>query len=207
MSQLYIRNHCLSEYVLILYILRFFALLFLTIPDFVYFSLNSYLDNLWKWKPVPWSLKAYHWQVILNDQISVKSLNEIKSTLVSALASHGKIKDALDLYKEIKQARGRLEPKAVGSLIVSLLWHLCLWALYCFHFYCKLILAIQECIESDGSDGELNRLVELLGELHDPLYWMNGCYRVILYCVRHQHLRLSMTFNNLNYLICLTSTA
>lgn len=65
--------------------------------------------------------KSISLQVILNDQISVKSLNEIKSTLVSALASHGKIKDALDLYKEIKQARGRLEPKAVGSLIVSLL--------------------------------------------------------------------------------------
>lgn len=51
----------------------------------------------------------------------VKSLNEIKSVLVSALASHGEVKDALDLYEEIKQAKCSLEPRAALCLIVSLL--------------------------------------------------------------------------------------
>ena len=38
--------------------------------------------------------------------------------LVSALASHGQMTDALSLYEEMKQAGSNLEPKAVISLIV-----------------------------------------------------------------------------------------
>jgi pentatricopeptide repeat protein len=38
---------------------------------------------------------------------------------VSALASHGQMSDALDIYEEIKQAGSSLEPKAVIRLIVS----------------------------------------------------------------------------------------
>lgn len=58
-------------------------------------------------------------QVVLDNMIPVKSLNEIKSALVQALASHGQLSDALSIYKEIKQAGYSLEPKAVISLIVS----------------------------------------------------------------------------------------
>lgn len=39
--------------------------------------------------------------------------------LVSALASHGQMSDALDIYEEIKEAGFNLEPKAAISLIVS----------------------------------------------------------------------------------------
>lgn len=58
-------------------------------------------------------------QVVSNKGIPVKNLNEIKSVLVSALASHGQMSDALDIYEEIKQSGSNLEPKAVISLIVS----------------------------------------------------------------------------------------
>ena len=59
------------------------------------------------------------WQVVSDKGIPVKNLNEIKSVLVSALASHGQMSDALDIYEEIKQVGSNLEPKAVISLFVS----------------------------------------------------------------------------------------
>lgn len=57
-------------------------------------------------------------QVTLDPLIPVKSLNQIKSVLVSVLASHGQLSEALPLYEEIKQAGLSLEPKDVMSLIV-----------------------------------------------------------------------------------------
>ncbi|XVF77629.1 hypothetical protein PTKIN_Ptkin14bG0061600 [Pterospermum kingtungense] len=99
-------------------------------------------------------------QVPLDERIPVKSLNEIKSALVSALALSGQMPDALNIYKEIKQNGGSLEPKAAISLIE--------------HF---------------PSDGELGLLLQLLDEVQDPDYWVDGCCRVILQCVRHKHLR------------------
>ncbi|THG14662.1 hypothetical protein TEA_011793 [Camellia sinensis var. sinensis] len=75
-------------------------------------------------------------QIVFDKGITVKSLNEIKSVLVSPLASHGQISDALIIYDEIKQAKCYLEPKAIMS------------------YY----------------------------------YWVDGCFRVILYCVRYKHL-------------------
>lgn len=98
-------------------------------------------------------------QVVSNKGIPVKNLNEIKSVLVSALASHGQMSDALDIYEEIKQSGSNLEPKAV----ISLMEHL-------------------------QSDGELSRLLQLLEELKDVDYWVDGCCRLILYCVRYKHL-------------------
>uniref|UniRef100_A0A2C9W6R3 PROP1-like PPR domain-containing protein n=1 Tax=Manihot esculenta TaxID=3983 RepID=A0A2C9W6R3_MANES len=56
--------------------------------------------------------------VLLEKGIPIKNLNEIKSVLVSALASHGQLCDALDLYEEIKEAGKYLEPKSVICLIV-----------------------------------------------------------------------------------------
>ena len=58
-------------------------------------------------------------QVVLDKGIPVKNINEIKSALVSSLASHGQISDALKIFEEIKQSGCSLEPKAVISLIVS----------------------------------------------------------------------------------------
>ncbi|XP_026392488.1 pentatricopeptide repeat-containing protein At4g04790, mitochondrial-like isoform X1 [Papaver somniferum] len=93
---------------------------------------------------------------VVADLVPSQCINEVKSVLVSALASHGQFSDALQLYKEIKQTGLRVEPKATLSLFD--------------HFQ---------------SDGELDRLMELLGELSDSDYWFDGCGRIILYCVRH----------------------
>lgn len=60
--------------------------------------------------------------MVLDKGIPVKSLNEIKGSLVAALASNGHMFDALVIYEEIKQARWKLEPKAAIALIVSFLW-------------------------------------------------------------------------------------
>lgn len=59
-------------------------------------------------------------QVISDEGIPIKNLNEIRSVLVSAFASNGQTADALKIYDEMKQAGCDLEPKAVISLIVSL---------------------------------------------------------------------------------------
>ncbi|XP_059659603.1 pentatricopeptide repeat-containing protein At4g04790, mitochondrial-like isoform X2 [Cornus florida] len=98
-------------------------------------------------------------QVVLDKGIPVKNLNEIKSVLLIALASHGQMSDALNIYKEIKEAKCKLEPKAIKSLIDHL-----------------------------QSEGELSRLLQLLEELDDSDYWHDGCFRIILYCVQHKHL-------------------
>ncbi|XXG82968.1 hypothetical protein AAC387_Pa10g0838 [Persea americana] len=98
-------------------------------------------------------------QVLVDGGIPVKNINEIKSALVSALASNGQILDALNIYEEVKEAGCHLEPKAIISLI--------------------------EYIQSEG---ELNKLLELLGELNVLGSWFDGCSRVVLYCVRYKHL-------------------
>ncbi|KAI3986599.1 hypothetical protein MKX01_014137 [Papaver californicum] len=99
---------------------------------------------------------------VVTELVPPQCINEVKSVLVSALASNGQFSDALQLYKEIKQTGSRVEPKAILSL---------------FDYF--------------QSDGELDRLMVLLGELNDPDYWFDGCGRVILYCVRHNLLRFA----------------
>lgn len=59
-------------------------------------------------------------QVLLDKNIPVNNMNEIKSVLVSALASNGQMTDALNVYGEMGQVKANLEPKAVLSLIVSI---------------------------------------------------------------------------------------
>ncbi|THG07950.1 hypothetical protein TEA_003794 [Camellia sinensis var. sinensis] len=99
-------------------------------------------------------------QIVLDKGVPIKSLNEIRSVLVSALASHGQVSDALNIYEEIKYAECNVEPKAIISLIEYL-----------------------------QSEGELSRLLQLLEELNDQNYWVDGCCRVISYCVKHKYLR------------------
>ncbi|KAK3001078.1 hypothetical protein RJ639_022249 [Escallonia herrerae] len=98
-------------------------------------------------------------QVVSGKGVPAKSLNEIKSVLVSALASHGKMSDALYLYEEMKKAECNLDPRAIKCLIEHL-----------------------------KSEGESSRLLHLLKELEDSDYWVQCCCRVMLYCVRHKHL-------------------
>ncbi|GAU46174.1 hypothetical protein TSUD_93610 [Trifolium subterraneum] len=99
-------------------------------------------------------------QVVHDPRIQLKYLNEIKSVLVSVLASHGQLSEALVIYEEIKKAGHHLEPKAVISLID----------------------------EFRHISGELEGLLLLLNELSDLDYWVDGCYRVIQYCVENNHL-------------------
>ncbi|KAM1582839.1 hypothetical protein ACFX10_030524 [Malus domestica] len=99
-------------------------------------------------------------QVLLDNGIPVKNLNEIKSVLIHTLASRGQLCDAFNIYEEMKQAGCSVEPKAVISLI-----------------------------EHSQSDEEFSKLFSLLDELDDPDHWLEGCMRTILHCVRNKHLR------------------
>ncbi|XP_028237932.1 pentatricopeptide repeat-containing protein At4g04790, mitochondrial-like isoform X2 [Glycine soja] len=99
-------------------------------------------------------------QVVLDSNIPNKSLNEIKSVLVSALASHGQLSEALLVYEEIKKAGHNLEPKAVITLIE----------------------------EFTKFNGELDGLLLLLEEMNDVDYWVDGCFKVIMYCIRNKNL-------------------
>lgn len=98
-------------------------------------------------------------QVIVDPLIPMRSLNQIKSVLVSVLASHGQLFEAFLIYDEIKQAGHTLEPKDVMSLI-----------------------------EHIRSDGELDRLLLLLEELKGTDHWNDACCRIILYCIWNEHL-------------------
>nr|UPT48575.1 pentatricopeptide repeat protein AaPPR351 [Agave angustifolia] len=95
-------------------------------------------------------------KVVLDREIKSKYLNEIKGALISALSSNGQISDALHVYDEIKQAGCSIEPKVIISLI-----------------------------EHIKSEGELNRLLQLLEELNGSSIWFDGCSRVVLYCVQY----------------------
>ncbi|KAI9079185.1 hypothetical protein K1719_038911 [Acacia pycnantha] len=99
-------------------------------------------------------------QVVLDPAIPAKSLNEIKSALLSTLASQGQLSDSFHIYEEIKESGNSLQPKAVISLIEG---HI-------------------------KSDEELDRLFLLLKELTDPDYWIDGCFRIIMFCVENKHL-------------------
>ncbi|GAB2284649.1 hypothetical protein Dimus_019101 [Dionaea muscipula] len=96
-------------------------------------------------------------QVAFDKAVPAKNACEIKSALVAALASHGKISDALDIYEEMKQCGLTVEPKALISLL-----------------------------EYMQSMGELPRLLQILEQLSDPVYWLDGCCRVISYCIRYK---------------------
>lgn len=98
-------------------------------------------------------------QVILDEGIPVKNINEIKSALVSALASNGQMSDAFKIYDEVKEAGCHLEPKAIISLIEHL-----------------------------RSEGELDKLLRLLEELKELSGWFDGCGRIVLYCIRYKHI-------------------
>ncbi|KAK7345976.1 hypothetical protein VNO80_20489 [Phaseolus coccineus] len=99
-------------------------------------------------------------QVVLELKVQNKSLIEIKSVLVVALASHGQLSEAFLVYEQIKKAGHNLEPKAVTCLIEELIQH----------------------------NGELDRLLLLLKEVNDLDYWVDGCFKVILYCARNKNL-------------------
>ncbi|KAK9151904.1 hypothetical protein Syun_010213 [Stephania yunnanensis] len=81
-------------------------------------------------------------QVLGEQGIPVKNINEIKSVLVSVLSSSEHLSDALEIYDEDN--------------------------LHC--------------------EGNLDRMLQLLGELSDLDFWLDGCSRVVSYCIRHENL-------------------
>ncbi|KAK8464182.1 hypothetical protein PHAVU_011G140050 [Phaseolus vulgaris] len=99
-------------------------------------------------------------QVVLDPNTPNNSLIEIKSVLAVALASHGQLSEAFLVYEQIKKAGHNLEPKAATCLIEELIQH----------------------------NGELDKLLLLLKEVSDLDYWVDGCFKVILYCARNKNL-------------------
>ncbi|XP_048534293.1 pentatricopeptide repeat-containing protein At4g04790, mitochondrial-like [Triticum urartu] len=97
-------------------------------------------------------------QVAQDKEIPPKCLSEVRSALVGALASNGKVSDGLELFDKIKQSGGYLEPKAAIALI-----------------------------EHTQTEDQLDRLYQLLEEVSDPGMWFDGCGRVLQYCVQHNH--------------------
>lgn len=59
-------------------------------------------------------------QIVFDHGMRIKDLNEIKSVLVSALASNGKVSDALEVYNGMKQAGCSIQNKTVLCLIVCI---------------------------------------------------------------------------------------
>ncbi|KAM7261627.1 hypothetical protein ACFE04_020704 [Oxalis oulophora] len=104
-------------------------------------------------------------QVVLDlGKVSKKLLILVKSVLASSVAIRGQLSDALEIYEEIKQDDLKLEPKAAINVIDNI-----------------------------QLDGELSRLLELLKDLEgDPEYWVDGCWRTVLYCVRFKHLSITI---------------
>jgi len=62
------------------------------------------------------------------------------------------------MYDDIKQSGGSLEPKAAIALIDHI-----------------------------RTEGEVDRMHQLLDELNDSSSWFDGCGRALLYCVQHNY--------------------
>lgn len=95
--------------------------------------------------------------VLLEPDVPARYQNELKSELISALASHGKRADALSIYEEMKKTNCQVDPKSIISLI-----------------------------EYSDSNGDLNTLVQLADDLQDDNSWIDGFFRMILFAVRNR---------------------
>ncbi|CAH2078331.1 unnamed protein product [Thlaspi arvense] len=95
-------------------------------------------------------------QVLTDGKVPANDRNELKSVLISALASNGKITDALRTYEEMKKAGCLIHPKAIISLI-----------------------------DHSDSNEELRTLVQLSRELRDYKWWIESFFKVIVFAVRN----------------------
>ncbi|VVB07809.1 unnamed protein product [Arabis nemorensis] len=96
-------------------------------------------------------------QVLLDPDVPARNQDELKSVLISALASHGRRADALSIYEEMKKAECHVDPKSIISLI-----------------------------EYSDSKGDLSTLVQLADDLQDDTSWIDGFFRMILFAVRNK---------------------
>ncbi|XP_078437473.1 pentatricopeptide repeat-containing protein At4g04790, mitochondrial-like [Wolffia australiana] len=99
-------------------------------------------------------------EVIMDKWIPVDHINEIKSALIIALSSKGRITEALEIYDTMKESGCWVEPKAVVTII---------------EFY--------------RSKGQIKRLLQLLADLDNSSLWSDACGRVIHYCIKNDLLR------------------
>ncbi|XP_010448975.1 PREDICTED: pentatricopeptide repeat-containing protein At4g21880, mitochondrial-like [Camelina sativa] len=95
-------------------------------------------------------------QVLMDRGVPTKDRNELKSVLISALATNGNITDALSIYEEMKISGCTVEPKAIISLI-----------------------------DNSDSNAELSTLVQLTHELRDCKFWIDGFFKTIVFSVRN----------------------
>ncbi|TVU33514.1 hypothetical protein EJB05_25337 [Eragrostis curvula] len=102
-------------------------------------------------------------QILLDKELPRKHRKDIKSALVAALASNGQVLEALAMYDQIKESGSSLEPKAAIALI-----------------------------EHIRTEGQLDRMYQLLEELNDTSIWFQGSGRAILYCVQHNYLEAAI---------------
>lgn len=58
--------------------------------------------------------------MLVDPDVPAINQNELKSVLISALASRGKWADALSIYEEMRKAECHTDPKSIISLIVSM---------------------------------------------------------------------------------------
>ncbi|XP_023634891.1 pentatricopeptide repeat-containing protein At4g21880, mitochondrial isoform X2 [Capsella rubella] len=95
-------------------------------------------------------------RVLKDQRISPKDHNELKSVLISALATNGNITDALSIYEEMKITGCTVEPRAIISLI-----------------------------DNSDSNEELRTLVQLTHELCDYKFWIDGFFKMIVFAIRN----------------------
>ncbi|XP_006286359.2 pentatricopeptide repeat-containing protein At4g04790, mitochondrial isoform X1 [Capsella rubella] len=96
-------------------------------------------------------------QVLVDPDVPAINQNELKSVLISALASRGKWADAFSIYEEMRKAECHIDPKSIISLI-----------------------------EYSDSKVELSMLVQLADDLQDDKSWIDGFFRMILSAVRNR---------------------
>ncbi|GJM90129.1 hypothetical protein PR202_ga06379 [Eleusine coracana subsp. coracana] len=102
-------------------------------------------------------------KIMLDNEIPRKQRKEVKSALVAALASNGQVLEALTIYDQIKESGSSLEPKAAIALI-----------------------------EHIQTEGQLDRMYQLLEELIDSSSWFEGGSRTLLYCVQNNYLEAAI---------------
>ncbi|XP_010439409.1 PREDICTED: pentatricopeptide repeat-containing protein At4g21880, mitochondrial [Camelina sativa] len=95
-------------------------------------------------------------QVLMDRGVPTKDRNELKSVLISALATNGNTTDALSIYEEMKISGCTVEPKAILSII-----------------------------DNSDSNAELSTLVQLTHELRDCKFWIDSFFKTIVFSVRN----------------------
>ncbi|GLJ21203.1 hypothetical protein SUGI_0388280 [Cryptomeria japonica] len=96
---------------------------------------------------------------IVKDQRDEDYSIEITSTLITALASNGRVSEAFEIYEEIKKVGQVPEPKAIRILIEHL-----------------------------GMQSKFSEMFRLLNEYRDKQDWYSVCSKIVLCCIEHRQI-------------------